>query len=65
MSKTVRTYEDVVSFLLQAHAADGVIAEGHDDVVNFHQSSPTTVETCFQMLMDIALRGETVFPTDS
>lgn len=38
-SKMLRSYGDVVNFLLPAYATDEVIAEAYNDVVIFRQSS--------------------------
>lgn len=60
-SEMLRTYGDVVNFLLQKYATDEVIAEAYNDVVNFRQSSATTKKTYSRMLWDKALRCGTVF----
>lgn len=44
-SELLRTYKDVVKFLLQTYSTDEVIAEEYNDVLSFRQSSPMKEET--------------------
>lgn len=56
----LRTYRDVVKFLLRTYETDGVVAKAYNDVVNFCQSSAMTEENFYRMNWDKALRCEIV-----
>lgn len=55
--ETLRTYGDVMNFLLQTYATNQVIAEAYSDVLDFHQNSALTKETSSRISMNKNLRS--------
>lgn len=60
-SAMLRTYGDVMSFLLRAYEMNEAIAECYNGVFSFRQSFTMTEETHSQMLRDNSLRCGAVF----
>lgn len=59
-SEILRTYRNVMSFLLGVYATDDATEEAFICIFNFWQSSAMTEETEFEVLMDTGLRCGTV-----
>lgn len=60
-SELLRTYENVVSFLLQSRATDEVIAEAYNDIVKSCQNSAMREKTYYRTLRDKVFRCGIVF----
>ena len=52
----LRTYPQVVNFLLRTYATDEIIAEAYSDVMSFKQTSAMTEEQYSNLLWERALR---------